>query len=99
MERGLRRAGPVRYSSGMTLAAPLPTVCPLCGLPNRCAMEQARLTGVPEAGPCWCTRVAFAPDLLARVPAQAQGKACICEACARQASGSRMDSRADGAAP
>ncbi|MDO9158849.1 MAG: cysteine-rich CWC family protein [Burkholderiaceae bacterium] len=78
---------------------PAPTACPLCGQPNLCAMELARLTGVPEAGPCWCTRVSFAPDLLARVPAQAQGKACICEACARQAAASPSLADTDGNAP
>lgn len=45
-------------------------------------MERARETGVAQ-GPCWCTQVDFGAELLARVPAQAQGLACICPACAR----------------
>lgn len=55
--------------------------CPLCGEPNRCAMEQQRLTGQPQP-PCWCTQVDFSAELLARVPAEAARKACICAACA-----------------
>ena len=61
-----------------------PSACPLCGGLNRCAMEVARETGrAPEA--CWCTGVDFSADLLARVPAEARGLACICENCARRA--------------
>ena len=62
-----------------------PTRCPLCGEPNRCAMEAGRASGTPPA-PCWCTQVDFAPSLLARVPAEAQGRACICARCQAQAS-------------
>lgn len=58
--------------------------CPICGQPNRCAMELARETGLP-AEPCWCTGVDFAADLLARVPPQARDRACICPACAKSA--------------
>lgn len=61
-----------------------PCRCPLCGQPNACANELARATGAPQP-PCWCTTVRFAPELLARVPAAAQGRACICAACAAQA--------------
>ena len=58
-----------------------PGRCPLCGGPNGCAMEAQRLTGQPQP-PCWCTRVDFSAELLARVPAQAKDQACICPACA-----------------
>lgn len=58
-----------------------PDRCPLCGGPNGCAMEAQRLTG-QEQPPCWCTRVDFSADLLAKVPVDAKGKACICPACA-----------------
>ncbi len=55
--------------------------CPLCGGPNACAMT------LPEAerpaGPCWCVGVTFSQELLARVPPQAQRKACICQICAK----------------
>ena len=57
--------------------------CPLCGKPNQCAMEIARESGV-DAGPCWCVNVDFSADLLAKLPADAQNKACICKACAEQ---------------
>ena len=47
-----------------------PRYCPLCGQPNRCAMELARSTGLPPA-PCWCMTQAIAPGTLARIPPQA----------------------------
>ncbi|MDH4376197.1 MAG: cysteine-rich CWC family protein [Ramlibacter sp.] len=58
-----------------------PTRCPLCGGPNTCAMETARATGQPQP-PCWCTQVDFSAELLARVPPEAQRRACICARCA-----------------
>ncbi len=61
-----------------------PTRCPLCGGPNACAMEAQRLTGQPQP-PCWCTRVTFEADTLARVPPAAQNRACICARCAAPA--------------
>ncbi|MEJ5992008.1 cysteine-rich CWC family protein [Ramlibacter sp. PS3R-8] len=64
-------------------ALPDPVLCPLCGQPNRCAMEVQRATGEAQP-PCWCTQLDFTADLLARVPAQAQRLACICAACARE---------------
>lgn len=58
--------------------------CPLCGQPNACAMEIQKATGkVPDT--CWCVNMGFTPELLAQVPTEAQGKACICAACARAA--------------
>jgi hypothetical protein len=64
--------------------SPDPTLCPLCGQSNRCAMEMQRATG-QEQPPCWCTQVDFAAEVLARVPAEAQRLSCICAACARHA--------------
>jgi hypothetical protein len=66
------------------VSLPDPSRCPLCGQPNRCAMELRRTTGQAQ-GPCWCTQVDFSPDLLARVPAPARGQACICRGCAGKA--------------
>lgn len=60
-----------------------PTLCPLCGQPNRCAGQVARATGRPPE-PCWCTEVDFSAELLARVPPEAQRLICICESCARK---------------
>ncbi|WP_310625399.1 cysteine-rich CWC family protein [Limnohabitans sp.] len=54
--------------------------CPLCGQPNQCAMEVAKITGHPAAT-CWCVQAFFLPELLAQVPAAAQRQACICQAC------------------
>ena len=59
------------------------TLCPLCGQPNRCAMEVEKETGEKQP-PCWCTGVDFSADLLAQVPPAAQRKACICQACAEK---------------
>jgi len=56
------------------------TLCPLCGGDNLCAMEVERATGVSQA-PCWCTTQSFTAGLLARLPAGAEGKACICGRC------------------
>jgi hypothetical protein len=60
-----------------------PSLCPLCGQPNRCAMEIERETGQKQ-GPCWCTQVDFGAELLAKVPAHKQRMACICETCAKK---------------
>lgn len=71
----------------MTLPAPDPSRCPPCGQDNRCAMEIERATGQPQ-GPCWCVDARFPPDLLAQLPPEAEGQACICAACvARFAAG------------
>lgn len=70
-----------------TPSAPDPCRCPLCGQSNACANETARATGQPQP-PCWCTTVTFPPALLARVPPEAQGQACICAACVRAAQAS-----------
>ena len=67
-------------------AAPNPALCPLCGQPNRCAMELERETGVKQEA-CWCAGATFGPELLARVPPEAQRRACICPACARAGAG------------
>lgn len=63
-------------------AAVDPALCPVCRQPNRCAMEQACQSGSVDAAPCWCTHVRLADRLLAQVPAQARGKACVCARCA-----------------
>ncbi len=59
-----------------------PCLCPLCGQENRCAMEMERSTGVKQEA-CWCTTALFSQELLAKVPPEAAGTACICAACAR----------------
>lgn len=73
----------MRLVDAPALAANL---CPLCGQPNRCAMERERETGVKQDA-CWCTQVDFDAALLARVPPEAQRRACICPACARAGKG------------
>lgn len=58
-----------------------PCRCPLCGQPNRCAMANAP-SACDRDTACWCVNVTFSAELLARVPAQAERKACICQRCA-----------------
>ena len=58
-----------------------PTRCPLCGRTNQCALEIERATGLAQP-PCWCTQATFEPETMARIPALAQGKACLCPDCA-----------------
>ncbi len=56
---------------------PLDTArCPLCGSPNLCAVAAD-----PSASQCWCEGEQFPRALLAQVPEEAVGKACICRAC------------------
>ena len=57
-----------------------PTICPLCGEPNQCALEIAKATGKPLEE-CWCVSVAFTEETLSRVPPHALNKACVCKKC------------------
>lgn len=66
----------------MTLPPIDPTLCPLCGLANQCAMEIEKASGVAQP-PCWCSRVQFDAALLASIPAAAQNLACLCPGCAQ----------------
>jgi hypothetical protein len=60
--------------------APVPAgACPLCGGANACVMAAG---GGADGSPCWCVAATFSDALLARVPAAARGRACICAACA-----------------
>ena len=47
-------------------------------------MEVERISGEAQP-PCWCTQARFTPEQLARVPAEARGRTCLCAACAGQA--------------
>jgi hypothetical protein len=51
-------------------------VCPICGNDNDCAHEQ----GLPD-GACWCSHIAVPKELMARIPDNLKGKACICRNC------------------
>lgn len=52
--------------------------CPVCGGANQCA---AAATGTVDVA-CWCTQVTIDAAALARVPAQARNRACLCPRCA-----------------
>ncbi|TAG26893.1 MAG: hypothetical protein EAZ37_07030 [Burkholderiales bacterium] len=60
-----------------------PSLCPLCGQANQCAMEIEKATGIAQ-GPCWCVGMDFSADLLSSIPKAAQNQACICATCANQ---------------
>ena len=57
------------------------TRCPLCGAPNRCAMEIERETGQAQPA-CWCMQFDFSNAPLTDLPASLRGVACICARCA-----------------
>lgn len=61
-----------------------PTVCPLCGAVNQCAMEIAKATGKPLEC-CWCVDAVFTSELLKALPEEERGKACVCAKCADKA--------------
>ncbi len=52
-------------------------LCPLCRRPNHCGA----LSGAEGAKRCWCHDVKVPAALLARVPAEERGKACVCREC------------------
>jgi hypothetical protein len=70
--------------------SPPPDRCPLCGDDNRCAM--ARAPDASACADCWCAAVRIDEHVLARVPAAAIGKACLCRSCA---TGDARDSAQD----
>lgn len=72
------------YCSSEAVQVIDPSVCPVCGAVNQCAMEVAKATGRPVE-PCWCVNVVFTPALLDRVPQAAKGIACVCAACVAKA--------------
>ncbi|MFM2081966.1 MAG: hypothetical protein RL380_657, partial [Verrucomicrobiota bacterium] len=51
--------------------------CPLCGQPNACG----QCAPATRSLPCWCERVVIPGELLARVPDELRGRACICKNC------------------
>ena len=53
------------------------TRCPLCGNANECAIAAGKS---PET--CWCMTATIAPSVLTSIPAEAQGKVCVCASCA-----------------
>ena len=54
-----------------------PTRCPLCQGENACGMQKGEET-------CWCMQESIPPSLLARIPAEAKDKACVCVGCVRK---------------
>jgi hypothetical protein len=54
-----------------------PSLCPVCGEPNTCAMSQGK--AVTE---CWCFGAPISESALQRIPSQAKNLACVCPRCA-----------------
>jgi hypothetical protein len=52
-----------------------PSICPTCGAPNTCGLSQGKAE-------CWCFSVQIPGAALARIPTEAQGKACLFPRCA-----------------
>ena len=50
--------------------------CPLCGESNACGMAAGQES-------CWCFDVSIPAAVLEKIPEEARGVACVCEACAR----------------
>ncbi len=65
--------------SGNSLETLRGYTCPLCGQSNACLSVAA--TDTKQA--CWCAnpKLKFPKTLLEKVPEEARGKACICQAC------------------
>lgn len=62
-----------------TGAEPSAEYCPLCGQSNLCDMAAC---GTGDG--CWCKEERFSEGLMAKIPAEKRGQACICRACVRR---------------
>jgi hypothetical protein len=71
------------------LHAPL---CPLCGKPNDCAVSAAGSFDVD----CWCKDAKFSATLIAAVPPDLTGNACVCRFCAQSPHGHRTSAVIQG---
>jgi hypothetical protein len=61
----------------MPVEQPDPTICPLCGADNRCAVERG-----DSIETCWCTSTPIGTQTLEAIPAGLRNRACICAQCA-----------------
>jgi len=90
--RSASTSGPsLRQNATMIVPTPVllllpidPTLCPLCGESNVCAMEIERQSGIAQA-PCWCMSAVFSESLQEQIPDAARGQACICARCVAKA--------------
>ncbi|WP_095505456.1 cysteine-rich CWC family protein [Paraferrimonas sedimenticola] len=64
----------------ITKLTPDNNLCPICGKSNACGSVQMK----QEGKPCWCNdpKIVFTDTLLAQVPQELRGKACVCRSCA-----------------
>jgi len=56
---------------------PDPSICPLCGADNRCAVTRGK-----TIESCWCASADISRDVIDAIPAALRNKACICPRCA-----------------
>jgi Cysteine-rich CWC len=49
----------------------------VCGGPNECTAA----TSGSFTTPCWCTKIAVSPELLARLPQDTRKRSCLCRKC------------------
>lgn len=75
-----RYCAPLAHYTYMLPPSIDPSLCPLCGSANRCAMERERATGLPQP-PCWCMAQKIPADVLERIPAPLRNQACVCAQC------------------
>lgn len=50
--------------------------CPICGKNNSCIHEQDL-----QDDTCWCSHIEVPKELIAQIPDNLKGKACICHDC------------------
>ncbi|OCX11285.1 cysteine-rich CWC family protein [Pseudomonas graminis] len=61
------------------------SICPVCGAGNRCTLADPRT--VDQA--CWCFTAEIDPAILAALPEEVRGLACLCPRCAGLEAASR----------
>ena len=66
--------------------------CPICGEPNRCSAAESGAFDTP----CWCQSVTVSAAVLARVPDDKRGVACVCRQCATSDAATRAPSSDNG---
>ena len=73
-------------------------ICPLCKKENSCGNLKSDVS--VNSQQCWCMNEKIDPELLKQLPLSAQGKACICRACALSYKASvSSNNRAEGETP
>jgi uncharacterized iron-regulated membrane protein len=88
---GLRRCFRGKPSSKVMNSTD-PERCPICGKPNQCGVRHV-------GGACWCLGQPIPDEVLAKIPAEMQDPACVCEACAFDRVNAKMVTSCDPVFP